>query len=92
MPTYGYQCTKCNHTFEVFQKITDDPLTKCEQCEGELKKLLYPVGIVFKGSGFHVNDYKSSSSPQPEVKEAEPVKEPVKETAKEPAASVEPSK
>lgn len=60
MPTYGYKCTECNDEFEIMQKITADPLKKCEKCEGTLKKLLYPVGIVFKGSGFHINDYRKA--------------------------------
>jgi putative FmdB family regulatory protein len=58
MPTYGYRCTHCNHAFEVVQKITDEPLKECEKCKGEVKRMLFPVGIVFKGSGFHVNDYR----------------------------------
>jgi len=58
MPTYGYRCTHCNHTFEVVQKITDEPIKECEKCKGEVKRVLFPVGIVFKGSGFHVNDYR----------------------------------
>ncbi|HAH85987.1 MAG TPA: FmdB family transcriptional regulator [Armatimonadetes bacterium] len=57
MPTYGYQCTKCSYIFEKVQKITDNPLTECPECKGKVKRLLYPVGIVFKGAGFHVNDY-----------------------------------
>lgn len=57
MPTYGYRCADCGHTFEVFQSITEKPLAVCEKCGGRVKRLLYPVGIVFKGSGFHVNDY-----------------------------------
>jgi putative FmdB family regulatory protein len=57
MPTYGYRCKQCNHTFEVFQRITDEPLTECEKCNGEVQRLLFPVGIVFKGSGFHITDY-----------------------------------
>lgn len=75
MPTYGYECTACKEQFEVFQKITDDPLAIHEDCGGELRRLLYPVGIVFKGSGFHVNDYgrhgkKSSSETTPAKAEA----------------------
>ncbi len=68
MPTYGYQCTRCNEQFEVFQRITEDALTIHEDCGGELRKLVYPVGIMFKGPGFYVNDYarngngKSSTS------------------------------
>ena len=57
MPTYGYECLECKEKFEVIQKITDSPLTEHDGCGGALRKLLYPVGIVFKGSGFYVNDY-----------------------------------
>ena len=56
MPTYGYQCTQCQHEFSVFQAMKDAPLSQCPQCEGAIKRLLYPVGIVFKGSGWYVND------------------------------------
>jgi putative FmdB family regulatory protein len=62
MPTYGYQCKSCGHQFEVFQKITDAAVSACEQCGAAVKKLLYPVGIQFRGSGFHVNDYAKSSA------------------------------
>ena len=60
MPTYGYRCTVCGHTFERFQKITDPAVTECESCGQPVKKILYPVGIQFKGSGFYVNDYSKS--------------------------------
>lgn len=82
MPTYGYQCTACNHTFEVFQKITDDPITECEKCKGKVRKVLYPVGIVFKGSGFHINDYakpgKKDGDKETKPDEPKPSKEPTK--------------
>ena len=58
MPTYGYRCSTCGHEFERVQKMTDPALTECEECGGPIKKILYPVGIAFKGSGFYVNDYK----------------------------------
>ncbi|MFM7323231.1 MAG: FmdB family zinc ribbon protein [Armatimonadota bacterium] len=61
MPTYGYRCTACGHEFERMQKITEPALTACESCEGPVRKILYPVGIAFKGEGFYVNDYKKSS-------------------------------
>lgn len=70
MPTYGYQCTACNHTFEVFQKITDEPIKECSKCKGKVRRMLYPVGIVFKGSGFHVTDYR-----KPEKKDGDDHKE-----------------
>jgi putative FmdB family regulatory protein len=60
MPTYGYICTECDHEFEVFQSITAPPVTKCERCGSKVRKQVFPVGIAFKGSGFHVNDYSSS--------------------------------
>jgi putative FmdB family regulatory protein len=62
MPTYAYRCKNCEHEFEIRQRITEDSLTECPECKGTLTKLLFPVGIVFKGSGFHVNDYPSSKS------------------------------
>jgi putative FmdB family regulatory protein len=47
---------------EAVQRITDDPLTTCEDCGGSLRRVLQPVGIVFKGSGFYVTDYKRSDN------------------------------
>jgi len=58
MPTYEYQCAKCDHSFEVIRKIADKPITECEKCGGRVRKVFFPVGIVFKGSGFHINDYR----------------------------------
>lgn len=58
MPTYGYQCTACDHKFETFQKITDEPIKQCPTCKGKVHRIFFPVGIVFKGPGFHVTDYR----------------------------------
>ena len=60
MPTYEYQCDKCEREFEVEQRITEDPLSDCE-CggRGTLRRVIQPVGIVFNGPGFHVTDYPS---------------------------------
>ena len=63
MPTYGYRCSNCGHEFEIQQKMTDQPLKTCPNCEGKLAKILYPVGISFKGSGFYTTDYKDSGKP-----------------------------
>jgi putative FmdB family regulatory protein len=60
VPTYVYECKKCKHEFETFQKMTDEPVKECPKCKGEVMRLLFPPGIVFKGSGFHINDYPSS--------------------------------
>lgn len=62
MPTYGYRCAVCNHEFEVMQRMSDAPLTTCPECQGRLQKLLYPVGVQFKGSGFYTTDYKGGSN------------------------------
>jgi putative FmdB family regulatory protein len=65
MPTYEYECVKCQHTFEEFQKITDKPLTSCPKCSGKLRRLITGgAGIIFKGSGFYVTDYKKPQLPQ----------------------------
>jgi len=60
MPTYGYRCGSCGHQFEISQKMSDEPLKTCPKCQGKLSKVLYPVGISFKGSGFYTTDYKGS--------------------------------
>ena len=62
MPTYQYACTACGERLEAVQKFTDDPLTVCPACDGKLRKLFSPVGIVFKGSGFYRNDSRSSAN------------------------------
>lgn len=59
MPIYGYRCSSCGHEIEVLQKMSDPPLKECPNCGGELKKKLYPAGVIFKGSGFYSTDYKS---------------------------------
>ncbi|HEV2473353.1 MAG TPA: FmdB family zinc ribbon protein [Chthonomonadales bacterium] len=56
MPTYGYQCSECKHEFQIFQSMRDDPISVCPECNGAVKRLMYPVGIVFKGSGWYIND------------------------------------
>ena len=61
MPTYQYACTACGERLEAVQKFSDDPLTVCPACEGKLRKLFSPVGIVFKGSGFYRNDSRVSA-------------------------------
>ena len=62
MPIYGYRCSKCGHEFEIQQRMTDQPLESCPKCQGKLSKMLYPVGISFKGSGFYTTDYKASGN------------------------------
>jgi putative FmdB family regulatory protein len=63
VPTYTYTCTACNDVIEKRQSFSDAPLTTCEQCGGALRKVIHPVGIVFKGSGWYITDSRSASSP-----------------------------
>src|SRR5207244_9108313 len=60
VPTYTYTCTACNNHIEKRQSFTDPPLTTCEECGGTLRKIIHPVGIVFKGSGWYVTDSRSA--------------------------------
>ncbi|WP_432534239.1 FmdB family zinc ribbon protein [Kineococcus arenarius] len=62
MPTYAYACQQCDHTFEVRQSFSDDALTSCPECSGQLRKLFNNVGIVFKGSGFYRTDSRGTGS------------------------------
>jgi putative FmdB family regulatory protein len=62
MPTYEYECTVCGQRIEVFQRFSEDALTTCGVCGGKLRKVFYPAGIVFKGSGFYATDSRSKSS------------------------------
>lgn len=63
MPTYDYECTACDHRFEFFQKITEDPLAVCPQCKKKKLVRLFGTGaaVVFKGSGFYQTDYRSEN-------------------------------
>ena len=63
MPTYVYECSECEHRFEVFQSFSAKAMRKCPQCRrSALRKVLFPAGVVFKGSGFYVNDSRSAAA------------------------------
>jgi putative FmdB family regulatory protein len=61
VPIYEYRCDDCGASVEAFQKMSDEPLTECEECGGPLRKVLHPVAIHFKGSGFYTTDYGKGS-------------------------------
>jgi putative FmdB family regulatory protein len=61
MPTYEYRCRNCGEPLEVVQSFTDDPLTECPVCRGELRKVFPAVGIAFKGSGFYKTDSRKAA-------------------------------
>lgn len=61
MPTYDYECKKCG-IFEEFQSITAEPMKKCPECGGPVRRLISGgAGVIFKGSGFYATDYRSES-------------------------------
>ncbi|HVB74676.1 MAG TPA: FmdB family zinc ribbon protein [Ktedonobacteraceae bacterium] len=62
MPTYEYVCNHCSHRFETWQKMSADPLTECPECGGHIRRVLFPAGIVFKGSGFYKTDHANGST------------------------------
>ena len=63
MPTYEYECKKCGNTFDRFQSMSDDPVKICPSCGGEVRRLINGgTGIIFKGTGFYINDSKKTQS------------------------------
>lgn len=62
MPLYDYKCSACGVVHEHRQKISDEPFRECPDCGGEYKRIITSVGVIFKGSGFHINDYRESKS------------------------------
>ncbi len=69
MPIYEYKCEN-DHVFDVMQKMSEDPLTACIECGAPVRKVLQPVGISFKGSGFYSTDYSSKKGPKEPVASA----------------------
>jgi putative FmdB family regulatory protein len=73
MPMYEYKCESCGIGFERIQHFKDEPLKECPECGGSVRRLIQPVGIIFKGSGFYITDNRqlsSSSSRQHKALEA----------------------
>src|SRR2546423_11531936 len=91
MPTYEYACPKCGHTFELFQSMNDAPLTKCPKCgKTGLKRLVGGgAGLIFKGSGFYITDYKNKGGPKKEGGESKPAES--KPAEAKPAADSKPA-
>ena len=59
MPTYEYECTKCGHSFERFQQMSDKPVDKCPKCGSKTRRLIGSgSGLIFKGPGFYATDYR----------------------------------
>ncbi len=62
MPIYQYRCESCGVAFERVQHFSDAPLTKCPECDGKVHRVIQPVGIIFKGSGFYVTDNRRNTA------------------------------
>ena len=88
MPTYEYVCTKCGHAMEAFQSMKDAPLKKCPACAkaGLKRKVGGGAGLIFKGSGFYITDYKKKSPGKSEGGSGE-AKSPAKSDSKPAAKS-----
>ncbi|MFQ5885616.1 MAG: FmdB family zinc ribbon protein [Anaerolineae bacterium] len=63
MPIYEYECDGCGHRFERHQSIASEPVKRCPRCGGAVRRVIYPVGIIFKGSGFYVTDHPRPGKP-----------------------------
>ena len=61
MPTYVYKCDACGHQFELFQRMSDDPIDTCPECESAVRRVFHPVGVVFKGSGWYITDSRKDN-------------------------------
>jgi putative FmdB family regulatory protein len=94
MPIYEYRCEK-GHTFEVLQRMSDEPVSKCEVCGAPVHRVFHPVAVHFKGSGFYNTDYgkqkrsgaASDGASTDNGKPSEPAKKPEKAAESKPAAA-----
>ena len=78
MPTYSYHCDPCGHDFEAVQRFADEPLSECPQCEAPIRRVIQPVGVVFKGSGWYITDSRPKSSSDSGDSKAKSAKSPDK--------------
>lgn len=62
MPVYEYECEQCGVRFERLQRMSEAALTECPECSGHIHRVMQPVGVIFKGSGFYVTDNRGRSS------------------------------
>ena len=81
MPIYEYECQKCGNQTEAWQKFSDPPLTKCELCNGKMKKIISQTTFQLKGTGWYVTDYASKTGPQTRMKKEKEAKSDKKGTS-----------
>jgi putative FmdB family regulatory protein len=90
VPIYEYRCPN-GHTFEVFQRMTDPPAETCASCgAGPVEKILFPVAVHFKGSGFYSTDYGRGKAKPKEGEGAAPTEKPAAKAAEKPAGDTKP--
>ncbi len=82
MPLYEYKCEDCGESIEIIQKFSDPPLSTCTQCGGNMKKVIFPSGLIFKGSGWYITDYSSKGKKEEGKKEGKKDKNKEKVEAK----------
>ncbi|MCA0352841.1 MAG: zinc ribbon domain-containing protein [Chloroflexi bacterium] len=92
MPTYVYACQACGAQFEQFQRFSDEPLTICPRCQGMIKRVFQPVGVVFKGSGWYINDSRSGNNNSASSKSSTPAPASSDASSAAPAAATSESK
>jgi putative FmdB family regulatory protein len=90
MPTYEYECLKCGRVFEIRQRISEPPLTVCDTCGGQVRRLLSAAPFILKGEGWYVTDYPSES--RKKARESEKSAEKPAEKAADKPADKSPSK
>lgn len=86
MPTYAYACRSCGHAFDAVQSFSDDALTVCPECGGELRKQYGSIGVTFNGSGFYRTDSRAGSGASAPAA-ASSKSEPAKSTTPAPAST-----
>lgn len=72
MPAYDYRCSECGHRFEVQRAFSDASHVRCPVCDGSARRVFTPVGVVFKGSGFHNTDYRPRPATEPSAGSGRP--------------------
>jgi putative FmdB family regulatory protein len=87
MPIYEYECAKCGHQTEVWQRITDQSITKCERCKGKMRRLISQSSFHLKGTGWYVTDYASNKGTDAKKPKKTESKAPEAAAKKEPPAS-----
>ncbi|MDX9991251.1 MAG: zinc ribbon domain-containing protein [Anaerolineales bacterium] len=88
MPIYTYRCETCGVQFDRYQSFNDQPLTTCPECNKKsLRKVIAPVGIVFKGSGWYATDHKSPSGVRNSTQKSESKSDSASESKSEPKES-----